>query len=83
MGVHGAGDGAEPAGRQPAPARLPTDLTIAAIALTGATKIFVNFERAPGRSTTMRYLAAIIAIALPMQLFGFGMALWAGQGGLD
>lgn len=58
-------------------------LTIAAIALTGATKIFVNFERTPGRSTTMRYLAAIIAIALPMQLFGFGMALWAGQGGLD
>ncbi len=58
-------------------------LAISAIALAGASKLFANFERKPGRTTAMRYGAASIAIALPMLLFGFAIALWAGEGGLD
>ncbi len=58
-------------------------LAISAIALAGASKLFANFEREPGRTTAMRYCAASMAIALPMLLFGFAIALWAGEGGLD
>ncbi len=57
-------------------------LTIAAIGLVCATPKFVAFERKPSRNTIERYLAAIVVIAVPMQLFGFAVALWIAQGDL-
>jgi diguanylate cyclase (GGDEF)-like protein/PAS domain S-box-containing protein len=58
-------------------------LMLAAIAITSAASKFVDFERSPGRGVVVRYVAAILAVALPMQLFGFGLALWVGSGSLD
>ncbi len=58
-------------------------LGIAAIGLAAAARLFANFERAPGRTIALRYTAAAIALALPMQLFGFAIAFWTGQGGLE
>ena len=56
---------------------------LAAIGLTAAAQKFREFERTPGKGIIARYAAAIIAIALPMQLFGLAMALWVNQGGFD
>ena len=58
-------------------------LTLAAIGITSATRRFLDFERSPGRNAVTRYVVAILAIALPMQLFGFGIALWVSNGTLD
>ena len=58
-------------------------LALGAIAIAGSTRLIVKSERAPGRSTAARYVIAILAVALPMLLFGCAMALWANQGGLD
>ena len=64
------------------PSLTVVSLTLVAIALAAATKVFVKFERMPGRKAVTRYFTAIVAVALPMQLFGLGMALWASQGDL-
>ena len=57
-------------------------LSIAAIAITCAAMKVAQFERSAGRSNLQRYLALIAGVALPMLLFGFGVANWAHSGGL-
>ena len=58
-------------------------LTMVAIGISAMTGKLVTFERTAGRSVAVRYMAALIAIALPMQLFGFAIALWVYSGGID
>jgi diguanylate cyclase (GGDEF)-like protein/PAS domain S-box-containing protein len=65
---------------------LPTSalmLFAGAIAICCAGRWFVASERKPGRDTVSRYITAIMAIGLPMQMFGFGMAIWVYDGGID
>ena len=66
-----------------APPFLSLSLILGAIGITCAARKFTDFERSPGRNVVTRYVAAILAIALPMQLFGFAMAYWVTGGGLD
>ena len=58
-------------------------LTLTAIGLVCATPKFVAFERAPNRSVMARYMAAIVVVMGPMELFGFAIAQWIGFGDLD
>ena len=58
-------------------------LTMVAIGISAMTGKLVTFERTAGRSVVVRYVVAVIAIALPMQLFGFAIALWVYSGGID
>ena len=58
-------------------------LILGAIAISSTAHKFAEFERRPERGVVARYIAAIFTIALPMQLFGFGIALWHASGGID
>ena len=58
----------------PAPALFAT---VASLAIPVATPLFIAFERKPGRRPVMRHLAVILGIAVPMLLYGFGLAHFA------
>jgi diguanylate cyclase (GGDEF)-like protein/PAS domain S-box-containing protein len=53
-----------------------------AITVTCAARKFAAYERQHERDIVSRYIAAILAIALPMQMFGFGVAIWLHHGGI-
>ena len=58
-------------------------LILGAIAISSTAHKFAEFERRPECGVVARYIVAIFAIALPMQLFGFGIAFWHASGGID
>ena len=57
-------------------------LVLSAIAIACAANKVVRFEQGEGRSGLQRYLAMMAGVALPMLLFGFGIAAWAKVGGM-
>ena len=57
-------------------------LGLVAIVVASLAGKFSDFERQPGRQVTSRYVVAIGAIALPMQLFGLAVAMWLNSGGI-
>ena len=56
---------------------------IAALALVTATPWFVAFERKPDRPPVMRQAAVVLAIAVPMLLYGFALANFSLAHGSD
>ncbi|MEO6718660.1 MAG: EAL domain-containing protein [Novosphingobium sp.] len=57
-------------------------LILSAISITCAAYKVARFEQAEGRGDLQRYLAVFAGVAMPMLLFGFGMAIWAKTGGM-
>jgi diguanylate cyclase (GGDEF)-like protein/PAS domain S-box-containing protein len=57
-------------------------LIFSAIAIAGAAHKVAQFEQGEGRSGFQRYMAVFAGIALPMLMFGFGIAAWAKSGGM-
>jgi diguanylate cyclase (GGDEF)-like protein/PAS domain S-box-containing protein len=64
------------------PSVLPLVLVFSAIVIACAASKVEAYEQTPGRTLIRRYLAMIATVALPMQLFGFAIAIWAKTGGL-
>lgn len=58
------------------PGVLPAGIAVSAILISAAAPLFVRLERDHGRTPLQRYLIMMIAVALPMLLFGLAVARW-------
>ncbi|MDE2595538.1 MAG: EAL domain-containing protein [Sphingomonadales bacterium] len=58
------------------PAHWTLPMVAVSIILPGLTRYFVGFERSEARPLWQRYAAMVALVAVPMLLFGLGLAYW-------
>ena len=65
------------------PGPLEASCGFAAIALTCASRFFVTLERDRAQGFAQRFAVMLVAVALPMLLFGVAIVVWTGGAGSD